>query len=191
MAPKGANVPGCSCAAKAVDASQRHRTPRRGSARMGVYHRRPGEPQTRAENRTRPGDTPALRHIRSWRDVSCGTGTSLSCLTIRQRAARRVPKKVGGPDVARHAAAAACDGKGIRVDGLYRTCAGFGCLDWLRIAHQNLAHRRPVPGRWRGCGARPARKIPRRSTISRRLGGTFRQRLRPERFSALIGTPSC
>ena len=27
----------------------------------------------------------------------------------------------GGPDVARHAAAAACDGKGIRVDGQYRT----------------------------------------------------------------------
>ncbi len=47
---------------------------------------------------------------------------------VRDRAARSVPK-AGGPDVGRHAAAAACDGEGIRVDGQYRTCAGSGCLE--------------------------------------------------------------
>ena len=47
---------------------------------------------------------------------------------VRDRAARSVPK-AGGPDVGRHAAAAACDGEGIRVDGQHRTCAGSGCLD--------------------------------------------------------------
>ena len=47
---------------------------------------------------------------------------------VRNRAARSVPK-AGGPDVGRHAAAAACDGEGIRVDGQHRTCAGSGCLD--------------------------------------------------------------
>ena len=46
---------------------------------------------------------------------------------VRNRTTRSVPK-AGGPDVGRHAAAAACDGEGIRVDGQYRTCAGSGCL---------------------------------------------------------------
>ena len=44
----------------------------------------------------------------------------------------------GGPDVERHAAAAACDGKGIRVNGQYRTeGAGSGHPDGYRVAHYN------------------------------------------------------
>ena len=46
-------------------------------------------------------------------------------------------RKAGAPDVGRHAAATACDGKGIRVDGQYRTRAGSVCLDGQRIAHKN------------------------------------------------------
>ena len=52
----------------------------------------------------------------------------------------------GGTDVERHAAAAACDGKGIRVNGQYRK--SLRDLNDLpgreRIAHHNLALR-PVP----------------------------------------------
>ena len=53
-------------------------------------------------------------------DASRGTGNPVVPGT-GQRAARRVPNKAGGPDVAGHAAAAAGDGKGIRVDGHCRT----------------------------------------------------------------------
>ena len=59
----------------------------------------------------------------------------------------------GGTDVERHAAAAACDGKGIRVDRQYRE-SGIR-QDWSsgqRIAHHNLALRAGLPVAWRGRG---------------------------------------
>ena len=103
-----------------LDASQRHRTPRRARARTGAYHGRPGSREAR-------GTAPPGKHsgvsamIRSWRDVSCVTGRDPGrARETGQRAARRVPKGWRA-DVGRHAAAAGSGGKGIRVDGQYRT----------------------------------------------------------------------
>ena len=79
------------------------------------------------EGRQGAGGTPRLPGLtgvagtRSWRDVSCGTGSGPCRVRETDSARRGGCRMAGGPDVARHAAAAACDGKGIRVDGQYRT----------------------------------------------------------------------
>ena len=82
-----------------------------------------------------------------------------------QRARRRVPNKAGGPDVGRHAAAAAGDGKGIRVDGHCRTkvrgpdtlVAGAGSP----IRTQRTTSRSRSQSRPRGAAAAAIRRDPR------------------------------
>ena len=136
----------------------------RGSARTGACHRRPREPRARetAPAGKHPGVAAHQVVVRS---------------VVRDRAARSVPK-AGGPDVGRHAAAAACDGEGIRVDGQYRTCAGSGCLGSKATGRPlELSSFRTCPRpQSRPRGAADA-AMPHRLRTRRRLAQALRQRL--------------
>ena len=80
-------------------------------------------------------------------------------------------RMAGGPDVARHAAAAACDGKGIRVDGQYRTTVrGPATLTGTGSPIRTQHHRprpllrprgAPSPSRSRPCGPHRGARSPR------------------------------
>ena len=81
----------------------------RGSARTEAYHN--GQEGRRgAERPCLPGYTPGVAAIRSWRDVSCGTGSGPCRVRETDNARYGGCRKAGGPDIGRHAAAAACDG---------------------------------------------------------------------------------
>ena len=90
----------------------------RGSARRGAYH--DGQGGRRGTERACLPGRPAWRE--PGRGATCRAGRgAVPVVSGETDSARRGGcRMAGGPDVARHAAAAACDGKGIRVNGQYR-----------------------------------------------------------------------
>ena len=136
----------------AVDAS--HGTVRhiRGSARTEADH--DGQ-----EGRQGAGGTPRLPGRPAWREpgrgATCRAGRgAVPVVSGETDSARRGGcRMAGGPDVERHAAAAACDGKGIRVNRAiphYGAGSGYPGGYPGRPAKLNTT----APGRSRGRGAR-------------------------------------
>ena len=165
-------------AAQAVDASQGTARHIRGSARMGAMPPRPGDCREGAESVASPESRSGV-----WREPGHGArlradGERSLSLPSKQGAACGVSgaEKAGGSDVERHAAAAAGDGKGRRVDGQFRTSvrglhalAGSGpSIRTERIRTRSRPRLRPR-GAARSGGAAPI-PIP-DDGLRRRLGG--------------------
>ena len=107
-------------------ARNNYRVPRDGrrpESRGPEVRDRPARTRRRAAAGRPPARSRALpvREPGRGRDASRGTGSGPCRVRETDDARRGGCRKAGGPDVERHVAAAACDGKGIRVNGQYRT----------------------------------------------------------------------
>ena len=127
---------------------------------------------------------------RSWRDVSCGTGSGPCRVRETDSARCGGCRMAGGPDVARHAAAAACDGKGIRVDGQYRiTVRGPATLTGTGSPSKTQHTRDPLPAAVAAAGRRQSLfarlvSMPCRPVRLARIRGTTTPRTRARASTA-------
>ena len=139
----------------AVDASQGTVRHVRSSARTGPYHRRQRSRQR--GNTARRASSPAWWRIKSWREASCVTGEYL--VMPAEQAAHGA---AGAEEGWRARCREARRGRRTRRQGNTRRravphlCGIRRALIGCRIAHQNLAHRRPVSGRAGAAGGADA-----------------------------------
>ena len=129
---------------------------------------------------------------RPWREVSRVDRGAIRCRApLRGGERDRRAERLAGPVSSGHAAAAACDGKGIRVVGLHRDSSRNpnDLLGRERIAHHNLTPP-PVPRPPGAAGGfrrlRGLRAIP--STLRQRLSTRAVRRTAASRFSVPVCT---